>query len=108
MAEEALLNCCKAMGALGQVYMGEFRTDCAAYIVKHNKRFQLRLNEQQFLDLFLGGILKLGKLNMAWHTKSQELLALAQATPEGRLQRRVDGLRHVQGADRVRPAEAHP
>ena len=70
VAEEALSNWCKAMGALGQIYMGEFRTDCAAYIVKHNKKFQLRLNEQQFLDLFRGGILKLDKLNMAWHTKS--------------------------------------
>ena len=53
------------MDALGQVYIGEFRSDCAAYIVKHNKKFQLRLNEQQFLGLFLGGI-----LNMAWQTKS--------------------------------------
>ena len=70
VAEEALSNWFKAMDALGQVYMGEFRTDCAAYIVKHNKKFPLRLNEQQFLDLFLGGILKLDKLNMAWHTKS--------------------------------------
>ena len=51
------------MDALGQVCMGEFRSDCAAYIVKHNKKFQLRLNEQQFLDLFLGGILKLDKPN---------------------------------------------
>ena len=66
VAEDALSNWCKAMAALGQVYVGEFRPDCAAYIVKYNKKFQLRLNEQQFLDLFLGGILKLGKLNMAW------------------------------------------
>ena len=51
------------MDALGQVCMGAFRSDCAAYIVKYNKKFQLRLNEQQFLDLFLGGILKLDKLN---------------------------------------------
>ena len=70
VAEDALANWCKAMDALGQVYMREFRPDCAAYIVTHNKKFQLRLNEQQFLDLFLGGILKLDKLNMAWQPKS--------------------------------------
>ena len=70
VAEDALSNWCKAMDALVQVYMGEFRSDCAAYVVKHNKKFQLRLNEQQFLDLFLGGILKLDKPNMAWQTKS--------------------------------------
>ena len=50
--------------------MSEFRKDCAAYVVTHNTKYQLRLNEQNFLDLFLGGILKLDKLNMAWHTKS--------------------------------------
>ena len=70
VAEDALSNWYKAMDALGQVYMGEFRSDCAKYIVTHNAKFQLRLNEQQFLDLFLGGILKLDKLNMAWQTKS--------------------------------------
>ena len=70
VAEDALSNWCKVMDALGQVYMNEFRNDCAAYIVKHNKRFQLRLNEQQFFDLFLGGIMKLDKLNMAWQSSS--------------------------------------
>ena len=70
VVEDALANWCKAMDALGQVDMREFRSDCAAHIVTHNKKFQLRLNEQQFLDLFLGGILKLDKLNMAWQPKS--------------------------------------
>ena len=70
VAKDALSNWCKAMDALGQVYTGEFRSDCAKYIVTHNAKFQLRLNEQKFLGLFLGGILKLDKLNMAWQTKS--------------------------------------
>ena len=70
VAEDALSNWCKVMDALGQVYMSEFRKDCAEYVVKHNVKYQLRLNEQNFLDLFIGGILKLDKLNMAWHTKS--------------------------------------
>ena len=70
VAEDSLLNWCKAIDALGQVYMNEFRLDCAKYVVQHNIRFQLRLNEQNFFDLSLGGILKLDKLNMAYHTKS--------------------------------------
>ena len=45
VAEEALSNCCKAMDTLGQIYIGEFRTDCAACMIKHNKKFQLFLNE---------------------------------------------------------------
>ena len=94
------------MDALGQVYMGEFRSDCAAYIVKHNKKLQLRLNEQQFLGLFLGGILKLDKLNMAWQTKSSP--SRKPRAPEGRVPRRVNGLRHDHRADRLRTAEADP
>ena len=70
VAEEALSNWCKVIDALGQVFMSEFRRDCAKYVVTHNEKYQLRLNEQNFLDLFLGGILKLDKLNMAWQTKS--------------------------------------
>jgi hypothetical protein len=70
VAEEALSYCCKAMDTLGQIYIDEFRTDCAACMIKRNKKFQLFLNEHQFLDLFLGGILKLDKLNMAWQSKS--------------------------------------
>ena len=70
VAEDSLLNWCKEIDALGQVYMDEFRIDCAKYIVQHNKKFQLRLNEQNFFGLFLGGILKHDKPNMAWHTMS--------------------------------------
>ena len=81
--------------------MGELRSDCAAYIVEHNKKFQLRLNEQQFLDLFLGGILKLDKLNMAWQSKSSP----SRKHLTGSLRWRMD--RSTEFADQSRAATQH-
>ena len=46
VAEEALSSWCKATDALGQIYIAEFRTDCAAYVIEHNKKFQIRLLER--------------------------------------------------------------
>ena len=62
-AEEAVKNWCKMQGALGEVFMSQYRTDCIEYIRLWNKDSQLLLNDQSFLGLFMGGIYKLGKLN---------------------------------------------
>ena len=51
------------MDALGDVFMSKYRADCLEYTELSNKDSQLRLNDQNFLDLFTGGIYKLGKLN---------------------------------------------
>ena len=64
-------NWCKVMDALGDVFMTKYRADCLEYIKEWNKHSQLRLNDQNFLDLFMGGIYKLGKLNVDYQQSSK-------------------------------------
>ena len=63
VAEEAITNWCKVQDALGEVFMSQYRADCLSYVKQWNKDSQLRLNDQNVLDLFMGGIYKLDKLN---------------------------------------------
>ena len=43
--------------------MSKYRADCLSYVKQWNKDSQLRLGDQSILDLFMGGIYKLDKLN---------------------------------------------
>ena len=70
-AEEAVQNWCKVQDALGEVFMTQYRADCIEYIKLWNKDSQLRLNDQSFLDLFMGGIYKLDKLNEDYQQSSK-------------------------------------
>ena len=53
-ADEAVKNWCKVQGALGSIFMSQYRADCIEYIKQWNKGSQLRLNDQSFLGLFMG------------------------------------------------------
>ena len=53
--------------------MTKCRADCLEYIKLWNKDSQLRLNDQRFLDLFMGGIYKLDKLNEDYQQSSKPL-----------------------------------
>ena len=63
MANKALTNWCKAIDALSDVGMLQWKEDCEAYLEANNADFQRRFNDQQFVDLFLAGIIKLDRLN---------------------------------------------
>ena len=59
------------MDARGDVFMTKYRADCIEYTKLWNKDSQLRLNDQNFLDLFMGGVYKLGKLNGDYQQSSK-------------------------------------
>ena len=71
MANKALTNWCKAIDALSDVGMLQWKDDCEEYLEAHNADFQRRFNDQQFVDLFLAGIIKLDRLNQAWHMQGE-------------------------------------
>ena len=56
-------NWCKVQDALGEVFMSQYRKDCLQYMKQWNADNQILLSEQSMLDLFMGGIYKLDKLN---------------------------------------------
>ena len=64
-------NWCKVMDALGGIFMTKYRADCIEYTKLWNKDSQLRLDDQNFLDLFMGGIYKLDKLNEDYQQSSK-------------------------------------
>ena len=66
IGEHALSKWYKVIDACGDVYMTAFRDDCLAYIEAQNDKYQRQLQDQSFLDLFLGGIYKLDLLNAAY------------------------------------------
>ena len=51
--------------------MLQWKADCEEYLEAHDADFQRRCNDQQFADLFLAGIIKLDRLNQAWHMQSE-------------------------------------
>ena len=71
MANKALINWCKAIGTLSDVGMLQWKEDCDEYLEANNADFQRRFNDQQFVDLFLAGIIKLDRLNQAWHMQGE-------------------------------------
>ena len=58
------------MDAIGDLFMAKYRADCLEYIKLWNKDSQLRLNDQNFLGLFVGGIYKLDKPNEDYQQSS--------------------------------------
>ena len=76
---------CKVMDALGDVFMTKYLADCLEYIKLWNKDSQLRLNDQNFLDLFMGGICKLHKLNEDYQQSSKTLARRASVECSGRV-----------------------
>ena len=104
VAEDALSNWCKVIDALGQVYMSEFRKDCAEYVVTHNDEVPASTQRAEFSRPLPW---RHSEARQAQHGVAHQELALAQATAEGRLHERFDGFRHVQRVDPVRPAEAY-
>ena len=71
MANKALINWCKAIDTLSDVGMLQWKEDCDEYLEANNADFQRRFNDQQFVDLFLAGIIKLDRLNQAWHMQGE-------------------------------------
>ena len=66
IGERALSKWCKVIDACGDVYTTAFRDDCLTYIEAQNDKYQRQLQDQSFLDLFLGGIYKLDLLNATY------------------------------------------
>ena len=66
VGEKALSAWCKVIDAYGDVFMTSFRDDCLEYISTQNDKYQRQLEDETFVDLFLGGIFKLDLLNAAW------------------------------------------
>jgi hypothetical protein len=56
----------KVTDACGDVFMPAFRDDCLEYISTQNDKYQRQLEDQTFIDLFLGGIFKLKLPNAAY------------------------------------------
>ena len=71
MANKALTNWCKAIDTLSDIGMLQWKEDCDEYLEANNADFQRRFNDQQFVDLFLAGIIKLDRLNQAWHMQGE-------------------------------------
>ena len=71
MANKALTNWCKAVDALSDVGMLQWKEDCEEYLEAHNADSQRRFNDQQFIDLFLAGVIKLDRLNQVWHMQNE-------------------------------------
>ena len=57
MANKALTNWCKAIDTLSDIGMLQWKEDCDEYLEANNADFQRRFNDQQFVDLFLAGII---------------------------------------------------
>ena len=66
VGEIALSAWCKVIDACGDVFMTAFRDDCLEYIKSQNMKCQRQLEDQSFIDLFLGGIFKLDLLNATY------------------------------------------
>ena len=66
VGEKALSAWCKVIDACGDVFATAYRDDCLKYIEVHNDKLQRQLEDQSFLDLFLGGFYKLDILNAAY------------------------------------------
>ena len=66
VGEKALSAWCKVIDACGDVFATAYRDDCLEYIEKQNDKLQRQLEDQSFLDLFLGGFYKLDILNAAY------------------------------------------
>ena len=71
VAEVAVDNWCKVQDALGEVFMTQYRADCLKYTKQWNADNQILLSEQSMLDLFMGGIYKLDKLNEDYQQASK-------------------------------------
>ena len=65
IGERALTAWGKVIDACGDVFATTFRNDCLNYIEEQNDKYQRQLEDQSFLDLFLGGFYKLDLLNAA-------------------------------------------
>ena len=66
VGEKALSAWCKVIDACGDVFATAYRDDCLKYIEVQNDKLQRQLEDQSFLDLFLGGFYKLDILNAAY------------------------------------------
>ena len=66
VGEKALSAWCKVIDACGDVFVTAFRDDCLEYISTQNDNYQRQLEDQTFVELFLGGIFKLDLLNAAY------------------------------------------
>ena len=66
VGERALTAWCKVIDACGDVFATTYRDDCLKYIEAQNDKHQRLLEDQSFLDLFLGGFFKLDLLNAAY------------------------------------------
>ena len=66
VGERALSAWCKVIDACGDVFMTTFRNDCLECAEQQNDKHQRQLEDQSFLDLFLGGVCKLDLLNAAY------------------------------------------
>ena len=66
VGEKALTAWCKVIDACGDVFATAYRDDCLKYIEVQNDKHQRQLEDQSFLDLFLGGFYKLDILNAAY------------------------------------------
>ena len=66
VGERVLSAWCKVIDACGDVFMTAFRNDCLAYVETQNAKYQRQLEDQSFLDVFLGGIYKPDLSNAAY------------------------------------------
>ena len=66
VGERALTAWCKIIDACGDAFMTEFRNDCLTYVEEQNDKYQRQLENQSWLDLFLGGVYKLDLLNATY------------------------------------------
>lgn len=71
VATKALDDWCAAMDACGDISLMQYQVDCKRYLHEWNQDSQRRYDDQQFLDLFLGGVIKLDRLNEVYQMKSQ-------------------------------------
>jgi len=90
IGERALSKWCKIIDACGDVFMAAFRDDCLAYIEAQNEKYQRQLEDESFLDLFLGGIYHLQTRPTQCGLPARQL-SVAETTPEWRVRGRVDG-----------------
>ena len=66
VGEKALPAWCKVIDAFGDVFTAAFRNDCLECTSTQNGKYQRQLEDQSFVDLFLGGVFKLDLLNAAY------------------------------------------
>ena len=66
VGERALSAWCRIIDAGGDVFMTTFRNDCLEYVEEQHNKHQRQLEDQSFLDLFLGGVYKPDLLNAVY------------------------------------------